>query len=81
MTRALSIRPDKESLDYYESVALLIPGREVMKARLGDAVFIAMCISDEQSRTAALIIRKDKARIDFGQIRVIYRRADFPQLK
>jgi hypothetical protein len=79
MTRAISIRPNRESLDYYEPVALLIPGREAMRTRLGDAVFTTMCISDEQNRTAALIVRRDKARIDFGQIRVIYRRADFPK--
>jgi len=57
MTRAISIRPNKECLDYDESVNLLIPGRDVMRMRLGDAVVTAMCICDEQKRIAALIVR------------------------
>ena len=79
MTPAISIRLNRESLDYDESVNLLIPGREAMRRPLGDAVFTAMCISDEHKRTAALIVRKDKAYLDFGQIKAIYRRAAFPK--
>ena len=81
MTQAIGIRLNRESLDYDESVALLIPGREAMRRPLGDAVLTAMCISDEHKRTAALIIRKDKACLDFGQIRAIYGRAAFPKCK
>ena len=79
MTRAISIRLNKQCLDYDESVGLLIPGRDAMRMRLGDAVFTAMCICDEQKRIAALIIRKDEVRLDFEQIRAIYGRAGFPK--
>jgi hypothetical protein len=79
MTRAISIRLNKQRLDYDESVNLLIPGRDATRMRLGDAVFTAMCICDEQKRIAALIVRKDEARLDFGQIRAIYGRAGFPK--
>ena len=79
MTQAISIRLNRENIDYDESVDLLIPGREAMRRRLVDAVFTAMCISDEHKRTATLIVRKDKACLDFEQIRAIYRRAAFPK--